>query len=84
MTTTTDRLPAAIRDVEHLDDLLSEPSPGAIETLRRLQGDLLIVMPAPRLSAPPATGSPVANFGTRGYNQNPFRDTLTDGRCRPR
>ena len=43
MTTTTDRLPAAIRDVEHLDDLLSEPSPGAIETLRRLQGDLLIL-----------------------------------------
>ncbi len=32
-----------IRDVEHLEDLLSEPTPGVVETLSRLDGDLLIM-----------------------------------------
>jgi hypothetical protein len=32
-----------IRDVEHLEDLLSEPTPGVIECLRRLEGDLIIL-----------------------------------------
>jgi nucleoside-diphosphate-sugar epimerase len=36
-------VPAAIRDVEHLDDLLSEPSSGAMETLARLDGDLMLL-----------------------------------------
>jgi hypothetical protein len=35
--------PNRINSVEHLDDLLSEPTPGVIETLRRLDGDLLIL-----------------------------------------
>src|SRR5207244_7627332 len=29
--------------VEHADDLLSEPSPGAIEALSRLEGDLILL-----------------------------------------
>src|SRR5581483_2711574 len=33
----------AIRDEEHLDDLLSEPSPQAVEVLGRLQGDLVVL-----------------------------------------
>jgi len=35
--------PASIRDVEELEDLLSEPSPGTIETLSRLEGDLIVL-----------------------------------------
>jgi nucleoside-diphosphate-sugar epimerase len=33
----------SIRDVEHLEELLSEPSPGAIDALARLPGDLAIL-----------------------------------------
>src|SRR5205085_3704272 len=33
----------SIRDVEHLEELLSEPSAGAIEALARLPGDLVIL-----------------------------------------
>src|SRR5215217_3128208 len=36
-------LPAAVRDVEHLEDLLSEPTAGVIDTLSRLQGDVIIL-----------------------------------------
>ncbi|NLX14069.1 MAG: NAD(P)-dependent oxidoreductase [Phycisphaerales bacterium] len=33
----------SIRDVTHLEDLLSEPTTGAIETMGRLKGDILIL-----------------------------------------
>jgi nucleoside-diphosphate-sugar epimerase len=36
-------LPDRIRDVGHLDDLLSEPSPAAIEAIRRIRGDILVL-----------------------------------------
>jgi nucleoside-diphosphate-sugar epimerase len=36
-------LPSAIADIKQLDDLLSEPTPLAIETLTRLDGDLLLL-----------------------------------------
>ena len=32
-----------IRDLDHLEDLLSDPSPGVIETMRRLDGDILVL-----------------------------------------
>src|SRR4051812_15480524 len=32
-----------IRDVAELEDRLSEPSPGAVEALRRLDGDLIVL-----------------------------------------
>src|SRR5438874_8160341 len=35
--------PEQIRNVEELDDLLSAPTPGVIETLARLDGDILIL-----------------------------------------
>lgn len=36
-------LPAAIRDVHHLEELLSEPSVAAIDALRCLDGDLIVL-----------------------------------------
>ena len=36
-------LPAVIRDVDHLEDLLSEPSPAAIDAMRRITGDIVIL-----------------------------------------
>lgn len=35
--------PSIIADVELLETLLSEPTPGAIDTLRRLEGDLILL-----------------------------------------
>src|SRR3954452_23632334 len=32
-----------IRDVEHLEDLLSEPSEGVIQALARIEGDLIVL-----------------------------------------
>ena len=34
--------PGSIRDVDHLDDLLSEPTPGVVETFSRMDGDLIV------------------------------------------
>ena len=36
-------IPAAIRDVAHLEDLLSEPSAAAIDAMRRAGGDLVVL-----------------------------------------
>ena len=36
-------LPASIRDVGHLEELLSEPSAVAIEAMRRVTGDILVL-----------------------------------------
>jgi nucleoside-diphosphate-sugar epimerase len=36
-------LPTAIRDVRQLEELLSDPSPAAIDALRRVDGDLLLL-----------------------------------------
>ncbi len=36
-------LPALIRDVDHLEELLSEPSGAAIDVMRRLNGDLVVL-----------------------------------------
>src|SRR5262245_14685639 len=35
--------PATIENVEHLEDLLSEPSEAAVQTLARLDGDILVL-----------------------------------------
>jgi hypothetical protein len=42
-TVSPDHLPDSIADVEQLEDLLSQPTPGAIETLRKLPGDIMIL-----------------------------------------
>ena len=36
-------LPDAIESIEQLEDMLSEPSPGAIDALGRLEGDLIVL-----------------------------------------
>ena len=36
-------LPESIRDVDHLEDLMSTPSDGVIETLGRLDGDIIVL-----------------------------------------
>jgi dTDP-4-dehydrorhamnose reductase len=36
-------LPRAIRDVDHLEELLSEPSPAAIDAMRRADGDVIVL-----------------------------------------
>ena len=40
---TDSSLSATVRDGAHLDELLSEPSEGVVETMRRMQGDLLLL-----------------------------------------
>jgi nucleoside-diphosphate-sugar epimerase len=37
------KLPAAIPDIGHLEELLSEPSAAAIEAMRRVTGDILVL-----------------------------------------
>jgi nucleoside-diphosphate-sugar epimerase len=37
------QLPAAVRDVEQLEELLSEPSPEAIAAMERMEGDLILL-----------------------------------------
>jgi nucleoside-diphosphate-sugar epimerase len=37
------RLPDRIESVEQLEDLLSEPTPGVVETMARLDGDLIVL-----------------------------------------
>lgn len=32
-----------VRDLDHLEDLLSEPAPGVIDTVRRLEGDVIVL-----------------------------------------
>jgi nucleoside-diphosphate-sugar epimerase len=39
----TERLPERIETVEQLEDLLSEPTPGVVETMARLDGDVLVL-----------------------------------------
>lgn len=36
-------LPSRIHDVTHLEDLLSEPSPAAIDAMRRAEGDVVVL-----------------------------------------
>jgi len=35
--------PGAIRDVDHLDELLAAPTPSVVETLARMDGDLIVL-----------------------------------------
>jgi hypothetical protein len=42
-TQNANQLPPIIKSVEHLDDLLSEPTDRAIESMARLQGDLIVL-----------------------------------------
>jgi dTDP-4-dehydrorhamnose reductase len=41
--TSTPALADRIRDLDHLEDLLSEPTPGVVEAMRRLEGDVVVL-----------------------------------------
>jgi hypothetical protein len=43
MSSSTTALPDRIRDVDHLEDLLSEPTPGVVDAMRRLEGDIVVL-----------------------------------------
>ncbi len=36
-------IPDRVRDLDHLEDLLSEPTPGVVDTMRRLDGDVIVL-----------------------------------------
>jgi nucleoside-diphosphate-sugar epimerase len=54
----------SIRDVTHLDDLLSEPAPFVIEALSRLDGDLLV------LGASGKMGPSLARMARRAFDES--------------
>jgi nucleoside-diphosphate-sugar epimerase len=56
-------LPERIDSTEHLDDLLSEPTPYAIETLARLDGDLLLLGVGGKM------GPTLARMARRAFDQ---------------
>ncbi len=36
-------IPPVVRDIEHLEDLLSRPNPGVVETMGRISGDIMVL-----------------------------------------
>ena len=54
--------PTSIRDVSHLEDLLSEPSPAAIDAMRRVEGDIVILGVAGKM------GPTLARMARRGLD----------------
>jgi nucleoside-diphosphate-sugar epimerase len=78
-------LPAAIRDVAHLDELLSEPSDAAVEALRRANGDVLVLGVAGKMGptlarmtrrAMDAAGLPHRVIGVSRFSSPDQRRTL--------
>ncbi len=79
-------LPDAIRDVEHLEDLLSEPSAAAIEALARLPGDLVLLgvggKMGPTLARMARRASDAAGVRRRVFGVARFSDAGLEGRLR--
>jgi nucleoside-diphosphate-sugar epimerase len=78
-------LPVSIRDVEHLEDLLSDPSAAAIDAMRRAVGDLLILGVAGKMGptlarmarrAIDAAGASHRVIGISRFSSNAHRHTL--------
>jgi nucleoside-diphosphate-sugar epimerase len=71
-----DPLPDRIRDVEHLEEMLSEPTPYVIETMRRLQGDIIVLgvggKMGPSLARMAQRGSEAAGLGRRVFGVSRF------------
>src|SRR4051812_22005210 len=72
--------PDAIRDEQHLDELLSEPTPGVIDTLGRLSGDILILgvggKMGPTLARMARLASDAAGVDRRGIGVSRFSSGL--------
>jgi hypothetical protein len=65
-----------IRDVEHLDELLSEPSAAVVETFARLEGDLLVLGVAGKM------GPTLAWMARRAFDAAGLRDRRVIGVAR--
>ena len=79
-------VPDAIENVEQLEDLLSQPSPGAIESVSRLEGDLLLLgvggKMGPTLArmarrAADAAGVPVRVIGVARFSSTGLESRLS-------
>jgi nucleoside-diphosphate-sugar epimerase len=57
-----ERRPESIRDVEHLEDLLSAPTPEVVEALARVEGDLIVLGVAGKM------GPSLARMARRAFN----------------
>jgi nucleoside-diphosphate-sugar epimerase len=63
-------LPAQIRDVAHLEDLLSEPSPAVIDALRRVDGAVIVLGVAGKM------GPTLARMARRAMDAAGVRDRV--------
>ncbi len=74
---------ATIRDVDQLEEVLSEPSPGVIETLGRLDGDILVLGVAgkmgPTLARMAKRASDAAGVKRRIVGVSRFSDAAAEG-----
>jgi NAD dependent epimerase/dehydratase family len=70
------QLPDAIRDVDQLDDLLSTPTAGVIDTFARLEGDLIILGVAGKM------GPTLAWMARRAFDDSGRRDRRVVGVAR--
>jgi nucleoside-diphosphate-sugar epimerase len=76
----------AIRDVEHLEDLLSEPSDGAVQAMGRLEGDLIVLgvggKMGPTLARMARRASDAAGVSRRVIGVSRFSSDLLESRLR--
>lgn len=74
----TGSLPEAIADVETLDELLSRPTPGVVERVRRMEGNLLVLGVAgkmgPTLARMAVRAARAADAPLRVYGVSRFSD----------
>src|SRR4051812_705386 len=69
-------LPDRIRDVEHLEEMLSEPTPLVIDAIRRLEGDIVVLgvggKMGPSLARMAKRASEAAGLGRRIFGVSRF------------
>jgi nucleoside-diphosphate-sugar epimerase len=69
-------LPDRIRDIEHLEEMLSDPPPYVVETMRRLQGDVVVLgvggKMGPSLARMAKRASEAAGLGRRVFGVSRF------------
>jgi nucleoside-diphosphate-sugar epimerase len=77
--------PAAIRDVDHLEELLSEPSAAAVDALRRTPGDIVVLGAAGKMGptlarmarrAADLAGTPRRVIAVSRFSAAPQKDVL--------
>jgi nucleoside-diphosphate-sugar epimerase len=72
------QLPDRIRDVDHLEDLLSEPTPLVVDVMRRLKGDVVVLgvggKMGPSLARMAKRASETAGLARRVFGVSRFSD----------